>query len=382
MSGRRIDLSATQVIASMLAAMTGAVGASYLGVAGTVIGAAVMSVASTAVAAIYKHYLASSRERLRAAAEAARMAPLAGGHIRSRHHAADDGQAVTRDDLSQAATRDDLSGAATRQELSRAASRQARAAGPDDETQILPAVAFRPHRWDDTDRANGLSGPAAEGAGEVGGATQIIRRPDLQPPAGSPSEGATEFVRRPDLGDAGAGDTRADGRADGPGSPGEPAGDDARDGSDAGGPGDGAPDSARWRRPRPLALAGIALGIFLLAMAGITAFEALAGKPLNTLVGGGHGSGTTIGSIVGGSGHQAVPAHTGPARPSPSPSPTPHASTSPAPTPTPSQTPTPTPTPTPSPAPSTSGGQSPAASPGVPASTARAPATPASSTGP
>ena len=65
MNGRRIDLSATQVIASMLAAVTGAVAASYLGVAGTVVGAAVMSVASTAVASVYKHYLARSRERLR-----------------------------------------------------------------------------------------------------------------------------------------------------------------------------------------------------------------------------------------------------------------------------------------------------------------------------
>src|SRR6266568_8869339 len=68
MSRRRIELSATQVIASMLAAVTGAVAASYAGIGGTVIGVAVMSVASTAGAAVYQHYLGRSKERLRSAA--------------------------------------------------------------------------------------------------------------------------------------------------------------------------------------------------------------------------------------------------------------------------------------------------------------------------
>src|SRR5712691_5774845 len=68
MSRRRIELSATQVIASMLAAVTGAVAASYAGIGGTVIGVAVMSVASTAGAAFYQHYLGRSKERLRSAA--------------------------------------------------------------------------------------------------------------------------------------------------------------------------------------------------------------------------------------------------------------------------------------------------------------------------
>ena len=68
MSGRRIELSATQVIASMLAAVTGAIAASYTGITGTVVGVAVASVISTAGAAVYKHYLARSREKLRSAA--------------------------------------------------------------------------------------------------------------------------------------------------------------------------------------------------------------------------------------------------------------------------------------------------------------------------
>ena len=285
MSGRRIDLSATQVIASMLAAVTGAVAASFLGIAGTIIGTAVLSVASTAVAAVYKHYLWRSRERLRAAREAANSAPL-----RHRHHAGGPGP-----DMSQARTRTDLS---------RVAARPARPAGPDaEETQVLPAITSGPHRWDAADRANGLAD----------GATQIDRRP---------------------------------GHA-GPGSPGPGAGDEGGDGPrDAGG---------RRPRPRPLVLAGIALGVFLLAMAGITAFEALVGKPLDAVVGSGHGSGTTIGSIVGGSGGHTVPGHTGPAHPSSSPSPTPRASTSPA------ASPTPTPSPTPTGSPDASPGASPGA---------------------
>jgi hypothetical protein len=66
MSGRRLDVTGTQAVASMLAALTGAIAASGLGIAGTIIGAAFMSLAGTVGAAIYKHYLARSRERLRA----------------------------------------------------------------------------------------------------------------------------------------------------------------------------------------------------------------------------------------------------------------------------------------------------------------------------
>jgi len=356
MDGRRIDLSATQVVASMLAALTGAVAASFLGVAGTIIGTAVMSVASTAVAAIYKFYLAGSRERLRAAAEAARIAERVTGHRPARSPAAGPGRGLSatatgQDQSRVGATGENLSRAglpvaATRQEMLRAAARHDRVAGPDDETQILPAVAFQPHRWDDTDRANGRSGPAH-------GATQI-RRPDHEDAAGLPGDGAaTELMRRP-----------AFGLADGPGRPDELTGAGARDDGDAGGNHGGAPGEARWRRPRLLVLAGIAAGIFLLAMAGITAFEAVAGKPLNALVGAGHGSGTTVGSIVGGSGSGTAPRHAGPARPSQGTSPTPRPSTSPtgtpAPTPTPSRAPTPSGSPSPSPTASPGGAASPA----------------------
>jgi hypothetical protein len=82
MSGRRrIELSATQLTASVLAAVTAAVAASYLGVAGTIIGAGVVSFATTAGTAIYRHYLARTEEKLRAAAS-----QLPHGNIRAGSH--------------------------------------------------------------------------------------------------------------------------------------------------------------------------------------------------------------------------------------------------------------------------------------------------------
>lgn len=82
---RRIELSASQVVASVAATVTGALAASYLGVAGTIIGAAVASFAGTTGTAIYRHYLTTTEEKLRAAATA--IAPLAAaGATAVRHH--------------------------------------------------------------------------------------------------------------------------------------------------------------------------------------------------------------------------------------------------------------------------------------------------------
>src|SRR3984957_8277465 len=111
MSGRRgLNLSAAQVIASVLATLSAAVAASFLGVAGTLLGAALGSVVSTMGTEIYKHYLQRSEERLRSAGQglyhsAARTGTgntnaQAGGASRGRHaaHQGSAGQqGVTRD---------------------------------------------------------------------------------------------------------------------------------------------------------------------------------------------------------------------------------------------------------------------------------------------
>ncbi|TDD70851.1 hypothetical protein [Actinomadura rubrisoli] len=59
------DLSTTQLIASGVATLTAAVGASFLGVYGTILGAAFMSVASTAGSAVCKHFLDQGKEQLK-----------------------------------------------------------------------------------------------------------------------------------------------------------------------------------------------------------------------------------------------------------------------------------------------------------------------------
>ncbi|MFC5825867.1 hypothetical protein [Nonomuraea insulae] len=58
-------LSVTKIAGSGLAAITAAVAASYLGVAGTVIGAAVMSVATTVGTDVYTHYLRRTGNKVR-----------------------------------------------------------------------------------------------------------------------------------------------------------------------------------------------------------------------------------------------------------------------------------------------------------------------------
>ncbi|WP_131742197.1 hypothetical protein [Actinomadura roseirufa] len=59
------DLSTTQLIASGVATLAAAVGASYLGVYGTILGAAFMSVASTAGSTVCKHYLDQGRAQIK-----------------------------------------------------------------------------------------------------------------------------------------------------------------------------------------------------------------------------------------------------------------------------------------------------------------------------
>ncbi|TMR25332.1 hypothetical protein ETD86_01725 [Nonomuraea turkmeniaca] len=62
---RHVRLSVTQIIGGALAALTAAIAASYLGMAGTVIGAALMSVATMVGTDIYTHYLRRTGDKVR-----------------------------------------------------------------------------------------------------------------------------------------------------------------------------------------------------------------------------------------------------------------------------------------------------------------------------
>ncbi|HUZ23892.1 MAG TPA: hypothetical protein VMV07_09000 [Streptosporangiaceae bacterium] len=301
MSGRRIDVTATQAVASMLATLTGAIAASSLGIAGTIIGAAFMSLASTVGAAVYKHYIARSNERLRAAAVAAAVV--------RRHRARDP-------------------------------------AAPDaTETEIMPAFAGRFRGWPDHDRPRGAE-PTRDLGSPAG--TTGTRTPDAHAPDAHAPDAHAPATQKPDA---------------------------------------QKPGIQHGTRRKWLMAAAATLGVFVIAMGAITAFEAIAGKPLETVIWHRQASGTTLGGL----------AHNSPASPRPSshlshpstgrtptgsarPTVTPSNSVSPTPAPSPSASPSSSASPTSSASPSSSAspGSSPPASPGTGASsgpaTSRTPA--------
>jgi len=71
----RFELSATQLLATALAAITATVAASFLGVTGTVIGAALASVVSAIGTAVYTHSLHRTRVRVREVVPSRRREP-------------------------------------------------------------------------------------------------------------------------------------------------------------------------------------------------------------------------------------------------------------------------------------------------------------------
>jgi len=253
MSTRKIDLTASQVVAGVLATLTAAIATSYLGVAGTLIGAAAVSVISTAGGAVYQYSLRRTSEKLRTAA---------------------------------------------------------------------PVVLKRANKHG-----------AAEGPGPSAGVND--------PPAAAQGRDAAQ-TRSP----------AGQGRAWWQGGPAA-----ATDGipppSQPGGGPEGAPRAANGRRhPRWLMLSVTAAAIFAAVIGGITVIEKVAGRPLASIIWHKTGSGTTIGTVVGGSNRQP----TSPGTVSPQPSGT---SATAAQTPTPSGSPSASP----SPSPSSSGPESPSASP-------------------
>jgi hypothetical protein len=312
MSGRRIELSATQVIASMLAAVTGAIAASYSGIAGTVIGVAVMSVASTAGAAVYKHYLGRSQEKLHASKEKLRsvavvIAPRSAHNGAAGHHDRSAASGPAREQAERAQATGELASVAGEHAAAETAS------------AALPGFAAGQVGW--------LLSPDSPATDEF--------------PAVSSGE-TTRWSNSP-------AETTVPAESAGPVESNGPV--------ESAGPVEAAKtaESAKPAGPRRVwrrwpALLAAALGIFVLTLGGITAFEVAAGKPLEALIWGRSGGGTTVGVITGAQ-------HTGPAtrtkphpatsgskptgKPSPSPSPSSSQSPSPAPTPTPTPTPTP-----------------------------------------
>jgi hypothetical protein len=185
-------------------------------------------------------------------------------------------------------------------------------------TDEFPAVSGETSRWSNSPAETAQPAEPAESAEPAG-------------PAGSDGPAVSAESAEPDLPAGSAGPVESAGTAQTAGS------------------------HQVWRRWP--ALLAAAFGVFVLALAAITVFEVAAGKPLEALIWGRSGGGTTVGVLTGAQ-------HTGPATrakphparsgstptvaPSPSPSPASSQSLSPSPSPTPTPTPTASSSPSPS----------------------------------
>ncbi|MEV1045825.1 hypothetical protein [Streptomyces sp. NPDC049916] len=250
---RRIDLSVPQVAGSAVAAVAAAVLASQLGVYGTIAGAGVMSVVATCGGSVFQHFFRRTGEQIREVT------------VQVTHP---DGRQVT------AHTKE------TTPSAQRAAERRAEPEPAEDATTVLPTL--------DPGQAPGVV-PDAE-------STRVSRPGPDRTQMLDLGDARTRMLRVPPAREAAAdeGRTRVL-RQVGP----DPAGDD-------GAFSDGVTHGTRLRGwKRPVLAAAVVFGV---SMAGITAYEAIAGNDLSG------GTGTTLGSVVRGGGDRDA----GPADPTPS----------------------------------------------------------------
>ncbi|GAB3211914.1 hypothetical protein ACQEU5_17565 [Marinactinospora thermotolerans] len=237
---KRIDLSMSQVVGGGLATLTAATAASYLGVYGTIIGAAVMSVISTAGTAVVQHFLSRSGDKAR--------------DFAGRAH-------LTRN----------------RRPEPRSATEELRAAGPG--------------RVGDADTLLAATTEIGETSAERDDpATRVLPTVgDAAPTTVFPATGRTEGHDATEL--------LATGRKTGAARPDAPDGEFPDERVDRGGP-----DSRTWWRRKEIIIP--AVGIFLLVMAVITAFELFSGRTLTATV---HGQdGRSAPSLLGGNAAQST----------------------------------------------------------------------------
>jgi hypothetical protein len=250
-----LQLSPVQIIAALLATLTGAILASYLGVGGTLAGAAVGSIASTTGTEVYRHYLRRSQERLKAAGEVLRHRQEPTGQ-HARHAAGQQTGTARRGD---AATETLAASHAARGTVAGRSNGRGPDGSPDaTETHIIPAAPDA-SAWQRRAGAAGPAGPAGHTAGEHA--------------TGELSAGAA---------------------------------------TDGGSDGSESSSGPWWRnisRRQWLIYGGVTLSVFLVGMVVITIIELSAGKPLDAAVWGRHSTGTSVGNLVGGSGgHKQQPA--------------------------------------------------------------------------
>lgn len=314
----RIELNTVQVVASMAAAVTGAVLTSYLGDGGTIVGTAVGSGASTAGFAVYKHYLARTKEKVapvivdRARQWAPASTTQASRGRGSPTGGASPGTGRTQDPATRTAASPNRAANGGNEP---SAGRYASGASAD---QTRPMSAADAPAWDPGD-----------------GQIRDFRRPGFGPPDVRRPDSAPGDVRRPDSargdfgqrdtgwGDAGHRDVEqadtqtarpfgtvrmgsdGDDGNRGPGGTGEFAGDGPGNGRHDGGPGQhgaasgGGIGAVLRDHPRWLVMALSSVAVFLVVMLAITLIEFGTGKPIDASVWGRKASGTTLGNVTG-----------------------------------------------------------------------------------
>jgi len=307
----RIELNTVQVVASMAAAVTGAVLTSYLGDGGTIVGTAVGSGASTAGFAVYKHYLARTK---------AKVAPVIVD--RARQWGPITATQPSRGDTPPGPHATPGSPSRTVASPYRASNgTDGRGVPPRRYTSGAPADQTRPVRAEDA--------PAWD-PGD--GQTRDFRRPgfvprDLGPRDPGPRdpgpggdvrprdvEQADTQIARP-FGTVRMGGTGYDGNG-GPGGPGDFSADGPGNGHDGGGSGPGRHGKGYGTlsgiagtvrsHPRWVVMAATSVAVFLVVMLAVTLIEFGTGKPIDASVWGRKASGTTLGNVTGSHSHGNV----------------------------------------------------------------------------
>ena len=304
-----IDLNTVQIVSSMGAAVTGAILTSYLGDGGTIAGTAVGAGASTAGFAVYKHYLARTKEK---------VAPVIAGHARqwspttqasSRRAAAAEqteartaaspGRAVPSDDR----TRPDRGQPDPQRPYPGQADPYRPYPGQADPHRPYPGQAdpHRPETWQNDPR-QGDPWQTDPRQGDPRQADPRHAATEKMPAFGTARMGATGQTGRD--GYTGPGGRNGNGspygatRPSGNGTPGGP----GTHGRAAGGNGNGKGllGNGLRGRPRWLVMVASAVAVFLVAMVVITVIEFGTGKPIAASVWGHKATGTTLGNVTGG----------------------------------------------------------------------------------